>query len=249
MANSGTKTSMTVVAVGPGDPRFLTLRGQQALREADLVVGFKTVLDVVQQWTQDADVRPMSYRDQEEVLEEAAAQAAQGKRCVVCCWGDLNVSARELLERVRRRVDQVELIPGVSSVQIACARAGLSLEDVLFITLHKRAESADDLAELVHYLKDNRRNIILLPRPWDLMPAGIAAKLLEQGVPGGRRMTVFQRLTLDDEQQWHGTLEDCAAISQEFSDLSILVFPIEPSPEPSPGPADDAARSNGTDNG
>ena len=226
MASNETKTLMTVVAVGPGDPRLLTLRGQQALHDADLVVGFKTVLDVVQPWIQGAAVRPMSYRDQEEVLEEAAVQAAQGRRCVVCCWGDLNVSARELLERVRRRVDQVELIPGISSVQIACARAGLSLEDVLFITLHKRAESTDDLAELTHYLKENRRSIILLPRPWDLMPAGIAAKLLERGISADRPITVFQRLTMDDEQRWDGSLEACAALTQEFSDLSILVFPI-----------------------
>jgi len=243
MAGNETKTSMTVVAVGPGDPTLLTLRGQQALREADLVVGFKTVLEVVEPWTKDADVRPMSYRDQEEVLKEAAAQAAQGRRCVVCCWGDLNVSARELLARVRRRVDLVELIPGISSVQIACARAGLSLEDVLFITLHKRAEPDGDLEELVHYLNDNRRNIILLPRPWDLMPAGIAAKLLEQGIPANRPVSVFQRLTLEDEQQWHGSLEACAAISQEFSDLSILVFPLK-APDAPAGTAEGAAPNN-----
>lgn len=241
MTSNETKTSITVVAVGPGDPMLLTLRGQQALRDADLVVGFKTVLDVVRPWTKDADVRPMSYRDQEEVLEEAAAQAALGRRCVVCCWGDLNVSARELLERVRRKVEQVELIPGISSVQIACARAGLSLEDVLFITLHKRQESTEELAELVHYLQENRRNIILLPRPWDLMPADIASKLLEQGITADRPVTIFQRLTLEDEQRWHGTLEACAALSQGFSDLSILVFPLGPPA----GSADGAAPKNG----
>ena len=170
MTNTDKKTSITIVAVGPGDPRFLTLRGREALRQADLVVGFKTVLDVVQQWTGAAAVRPMSYRDQEQVLEDAAAQAAQGLRCVVCCWGDLNVSAAELLRRVRNKVDEVELIPGVSSIQIACARAGIPLEESLFITLHQRKDSEEDLEELVRYLKENRRNIILLPRPWDLMP-------------------------------------------------------------------------------
>ena len=185
------KTSITVVGVGPGDPQLLTLRGQQALRQADLVVGFKTVLDVVQPWIEGAAVRPMSYRDQEQILEDTAAQAAQGHRCVVCCWGDLNVSAWELLQRVRSKVDRVELIPGISSVQIACARAGISLEDVLFITLHQRKEPVEDLAELVHYLKDNRRHIILLPRPWDLMPAAIASNLLEQGIPGDRPVTDF----------------------------------------------------------
>jgi cobalt-precorrin-7 (C5)-methyltransferase len=216
---------MTVVAVGPGDPQMLTLRGRQALENADLVVGFKTVLDVVGQWTSHAEVRPMSYRDQEEVLDYAQAQVRQGRSCVVCCWGDLNVSAKELLARVRRRADHVELIPGVSSIQIACARAGIFMEESLFITLHKRADTDSDLDELVHHLDEGLRNIILLPRPFDLMPPLIARNLMEAGISQQRLLTVYQRLTLDGEQSWSGTLEECAASPNEYSDLSIMVFP------------------------
>lgn len=205
---------------------MLTLQGQQALQKADLVVGFKTVLDVVTPWLAGAEVRPMAYRDQEEVLEYAGNQAALGKDCVVCCWGDLNVSARELLVRVKRRVDRVELIPGISSVQMACARAGISLEDVVFITLHQRKEPVSDLLELVHYLNENKRHVILLPRPWDLMPAGIASQLVSEGIPGSRPLTIYQRLTLEGEEAWHGSLEECASLSREFSDLTIMVFPI-----------------------
>ena len=215
---------MTVVAVGPGDPRMLTVRGRQALEAADLVVGFKTVLDVVTEWCGDAEVRPMSYRDQEEVLEYAAGQAGQGKNCVVCCWGDLNVSAHELLARVYRRAETVELIPGVSSIQIACARAGIALEESLFITLHRRDGSEPALAELERYLREGLRNIILLPRPFDLMPPGIASDLVAAGISAERPVTVYQRLTLEGEKAWSGTLQECADLSEEFSDLSIMVF-------------------------
>ena len=215
---------MTVVAVGPGDPRMLTMRGRQALEAADLVVGFKTVLDVVTEWCGGAEVRPMSYRDQEEVLEYAAGQAGQGKNCVVCCWGDLNVSAHELLARVYRRAETVELIPGVSSIQIACARAGIALEESLFITLHRRDGAEPALAELERYLREGLRNIILLPRPFDLMPPGIASDLVAAGIPAVRPVTVYQRLTLEGEKAWSGTLQECADLSEEFSDLSIMVF-------------------------
>ena len=216
--------SMTVVAVGPGDPQMLTLKGQQAIADADLVVGFKTVLDVVEQWAR-GELKPMTYRNQEEVLEYTQGQAQQGKKCVVCCWGDLNVSANELLERVHRRADHVELIPCVSSIQMACARMGISLEHSLFITLHNRVEIGAVLDEATHYLKEGRRNIILLPRPYDLMPAGIAARLIEAGIAPDRPLTVFQRLTLEGEQRWDGTLAQCAATTEEFSDLTIMVFP------------------------
>ena len=216
---------MTVVAVGPGDPRMLTMRGRAALEAADLVVGFKTVLDVVAEWCGSAEVRPMSYRDQEEVLEYAAAQVGQGRNCVVCCWGDLNVSAHELLARVYRRAETVELIPGVSSIQIACARAGIALEESLFITLHRRDGSEPALAELERYLREGLRHIILLPRPFDLMPPAICGDLITANLPPGRPVTVYQRLTLEGEKAWSGTLQECANLTEEFSDLSIMVFP------------------------
>ena len=225
MSSDNNTASVTVVGVGPGDASFLTLRGREALEQADLVAGFKTVLDVVQPWLSNAEVCPMSYRDQEDVLEYAIGQAREGRRLVVCCWGDLNVSARELLARVRKRASRLELTPGVSSVQIACAREGISLEDALFITLHQRREVAEDLEELVHYLREGRRHVILLPRPWDLMPPAIAAHLLEAGFPADMPLRVYQRLTFDDEQRWSGTLKECADFAGEHSDLTILVFP------------------------
>ena len=225
ISDSGDKgKSITVVAVGPGDSDMLTLRGREALINADLVLGFTTVLNVVRPWLEHAEVRPMTYRDQEEVLEYAEGQVKAGKRCVVCCWGDLNVSARELLARVRRRADNVKLVPGISSVQVAMARTGISLEDAVFITLHKRADTGGDLDELVHYINEGRRHIIMLPRPFDLMPAGIATGLLDAGVCGDLPMAVYQRLTLEDEKRWSGTLRECSAIEEEFSDLSIMVF-------------------------
>ena len=89
------------------------------------MLGFNTVLNVVRPLLDHAEVCPMSYRDQEQVLEYAGEQVKQGRKCVVCCWGDLNVSARELLERVQRRADSVRLVPGISSVQVAMARTGI----------------------------------------------------------------------------------------------------------------------------
>ena len=223
-SNSKRKAQITVVAVGPGNPELLTLEGRQALKDADLVLGFNTVLNVVRPLLDHAEVRPMSYRDQEQVLEYAEEQARQGRNCVVCCWGDLNVSARELLERVRRRADSVRLVPGVSSVQVAMARAGISLEDAVFLTLHKRADSGSELEELAHYVNEGRRHVILLPRPFDLMPASIASGLLDLGAGEGVDVRVYQRLTFEDEQRWAGTLGECSKLTDEFSDLSIMVF-------------------------
>ena len=228
MSLNHSDTSIAIVAVGPGDPSLMTLQGREILENADVVAGFKTVLDVVQPWLTNAEACPMTYRDQEDVLAYVESQALLGKRCVVCCWGDLNVSARELLARVRRRAGKVELTPGISSIQMACARSGISLEDAVFITLHQRRGASDDFSsdveEVVHFLKDGRRHVILLPRPYDLMPSGIAKELVSAGIAGDRPVTVFQRLTLDGEKRWDGNLDECGEITEEFSDLSIMVI-------------------------
>ncbi len=224
MTSGNDGTRVTIVGVGPGDNGFLTLKGKQAIEEADLVAGFETVLKVIRPFAKKAELCSMAYRNQEDVLDYAVGKVKEGKTLVVCAWGDLNVSAKELLERVKRRVDHVELVPGISSVQIALSRSGLSLEHVVFVTLHVRDGAGSALEELVHYLKEERRNIILLPRPYDLMPAGIAAGVIQEGVSGDRPVTVYQRLTLDDEQSWSGSISECAAITTEFSDLSIMVF-------------------------
>ncbi|PKB70983.1 MAG: precorrin-6y C5,15-methyltransferase (decarboxylating) subunit CbiE [SAR202 cluster bacterium Io17-Chloro-G6] len=221
-ANDGAR--VTIVGVGPGDNGFLTQKGKQAIEEADLVAGFETVLNVIRPFAKKAELCSMAYRNQEEVLDYAVGQVKEGKSLVVCAWGDLNVSAKELLDRVRRRVDHMDLVPGISSVQIALSRSGISLEHVVFVTLHVRDGAGSALEELVHYLKEGRRSVILLPRPYDLMPAGIAAGVIEAGVSGEHTMTVYQRLTHDDEQSWSGSIAECAAITTEFSDLSIMVF-------------------------
>ena len=215
---------ITIVGVGPGDPDLLTLKAQYVIRSADYVAGFETVLGPVRRWIT-GEAMPMRYRDQEDVLERLAAHAEAGKSCVVCAWGDLNFSSKELLDRVRRRAD-VELIPGISSVQVACARLGLTMESSLFITLHARDGHEEGLRELTENLKHRRRNLIVLPRPFDLMPATIAALLLEAGTPADTPLWALQRLSFTDETICEYTLASLADEEAEFSDLTIMAFPL-----------------------
>jgi len=216
--------TITIVGVGPGDPDLLTLKAQEVIRSADYVAGFETVLGPVRRWIT-GEAMPMRYRDQEDVLERLAAHAEEGKTCVVCAWGDLNFSSKELLDRVRRRAE-VELIPGISSVQVACARLGLTMESSMFITLHARDGHEEGLRELTANLKHRSRNLIVLPRPFDLMPATISALLLDEGISPDTPLWTLQRLSLSGESIREYTLASLAEEEAEFSDLTILAFPL-----------------------
>ncbi|HXG42206.1 MAG TPA: precorrin-6y C5,15-methyltransferase (decarboxylating) subunit CbiE [Dehalococcoidia bacterium] len=212
-----------VVGVGPGDPEFLTLKALRLLQEADLVAGFSTVLAVVRPHIRGETV-VLTYRDQEEGLARLGQAAREGKRCVVCAWGDPSVSAAELVGRVRRAHPCVEVVPGVSSLAVACARVGVPLEESLFVSLHRREGGEDALDELVEALALGRRHLFAFPRPYDLMPAEMARRLLAKGLQGDRPVLVLERLTLEGERLVALSLGELAQ-RDDFSDLTVLFFP------------------------
>ncbi len=207
------------VGVGPGDLELLTLRARRLLEEADIVAGFATVLKVVEQIGRGKRVI-LTYKDQEEKLDEVASLHKSGRRCVVCFMGDPSFSGHQLLARVEKACgERVEVIPGISSVQLAAAKAGLAFEDLVFVTFHKRGDLERDKGFLASALQLGR-GAIVLPHPWDFMPRDIAGDLLARGVEPDREVIVFESLSLD-ERTWKGRLD---ALSGDFSDLSIVVI-------------------------
>jgi len=76
----------------------------------------------------------------------------------------------ELIARVERHCGKVDRIPGISSVQIACARGGLAMEETLFFTLHARDGIQAALEEIVAAAAAGKRHLIILPLPWSFMP-------------------------------------------------------------------------------
>ena len=225
-------STIAVIGIGPGDPDLLTLKARDVLQNADVVAAFESVLVPVRRWIR-GEARSIRYADQEEVLDDIASLSRHGKRCVVCVWGDVTFSARELIDRVRQRVDCVELIPGVSSAQVACARLGLDLERSLFVTLHVREGFRDAMRELLVAVRSGARNVVLLPRPWDLMPAAIARELVQEGVEEATEVCVLEQLTLPAERITRFTLTSLASSALDFSDLTIMVFPVPRAESPS----------------
>ena len=79
--------------------------------------------------------------------------------------------------------------------------------------------------ELSEMLRGRKRNLIVLPRPFDLMPAAIAARLIDEGIASDTPLRTLQRLSLPEETISEYTLSSLASEEAEFSDLTILAFP------------------------
>ncbi|HZC34880.1 MAG TPA: cobalt-precorrin-7 (C(5))-methyltransferase [Chthoniobacterales bacterium] len=209
------------VGVGPGHLDFLTRIGQELIEQADVVVGFSAVVDLIRSLVNpNGRIITIGYKDQVERLDEVARLHRAGANCVVVFMGDLHFSGFQFLERVERACQhRVETIPGISSVQILASRCHVCFDETTFITFHRRGDIGPFQEHLVHVLEDNR-NAIVIPRPWDFMPAAVAKLLLARGVSPDHPTEVWEHLT-QSEAAWKGVLGGCLS---EFSDMSIMLI-------------------------
>ena len=216
------------VGIGPGNLEYLTPRGERAIREADVVVGFETVVEFVGDRI-GAELLTCGYRDEAEALETFAERVAGGETGTAVLMGDPNHSGYQFVGKVQAAVDRpLRLVPGISSLQVAASRARTPMEDATFVTLHKSGDLSADRERLRQEVGD--RHLLVLPRPYDLMPGEIAVELVESGAAPSLPALVFERLTHPEERTTRTTLgrlaEHAGGIGPEytpFSDLSVLV--------------------------
>jgi cobalt-precorrin-7 (C5)-methyltransferase len=214
------------VGIGPGNPEYLIPRGARAIRSADVVVGFETVVEFVREEIS-GEALTCGYRDEPAVLARFADRVAEGASGTAVLMGDPNHSGYQFVGKVQSAVDApVEILPGISSLQIAASRARTPMEETTFATLHKSGPIEADLRRLERDVGD--RHLPVLPRPFVWMPERIAHRLLEYGAPDCETL-VLERLTHDDESITRTSLSRLAADidakeGTDFSDLSVLAI-------------------------
>ena len=232
--DEGTDDPVYAVGIGPGAPEFLTPRGERAIVEADVVVGFSTVVEFVEPVATDGtELLSCGYRDEAETLVTFADRVAGGDSGTAVLMGDPNHSGYQFLGKVERAVRSaapdrpVRVVPGISSLQVAASRARTPMEATTFVTLHKRGDLRSELQRLADAVGD--RHLLVLPRPFDRMPGDVAVVLLDEGAAPDLATLVLERLTHADEAIHRLDLGDLAEYAggdgrddTPFSDLSVL---------------------------
>jgi len=127
---------VVLVGGGPGDPGLLTLRGYQALADADVVVVDRlaplAVLDGLREGVEIVDVSKIPrgrFTPQEEINDVLVSRAREGRIVVRLKGGDSFVFGRGLEEVIActEAGVAVEVVPGVSSAIAAPELAGIPL--------------------------------------------------------------------------------------------------------------------------
>ncbi|MGQ9823910.1 MAG: precorrin-6y C5,15-methyltransferase (decarboxylating) subunit CbiE [Desulfotomaculales bacterium] len=206
---------IAVIGVGPGGEDYLLPAARKAAARADVLVGGKRALALFKELGKEEVV--VDSR-----LERIAAYLKENrnKKIAVLVSGDPGFYS--LLEYLRRHFsrEEIEVVPGVSSVQLAFARAGLAWQGATFFSLHGRDRERLMAEEVLPALKTKNRVALLTDARFP--PQRIALSLLENGL-GGKKMLVGENLSYPGERFVAGSPAEVAASREEFSNCVVLV--------------------------
>jgi precorrin-6Y C5,15-methyltransferase (decarboxylating) len=199
------------------------------LGRADLVIGAGRTLDLLQ-----AQLRPGAIRRE---LGGAIAAVpgwireaqADGLRCVVLATGDPLCHGIAAYLAARLCIEAIEVLPNVSTIQLACARVGLPWQDLRIVSVHSRdagewVEGAGPGHGLYALLQAASRHerLAVLTSP-DNTPGRIARMLVAEGLGETFQLAVAERLCQPQERILTGIgLAEAAA--REFAEPNVVLL-------------------------
>jgi len=215
------------VGVGPGSPKYVTEIVKEILQNCDIVIGYKYTLKIIENLIKGKEIYEITMKDQEESYQKILPELGN-RTLVIPFTGDVNFSESEVVDRLIEIFGKVEIVPGISSIQVAASRAQIPLDKSKVITMHVTTSIEDKKLELQKALIDGF-SVILVPRPWPNQPdkhfmaSEMAIYLREHGFDTDKmKVHVFEAITTDSETSFVGTVKDLEG--KEFSDLSVIVF-------------------------
>jgi len=211
---NSTLSKIHIVGVGGDGLAGLTARGREILTSADMVFGSDPALRLLPEVNAE---RIRIGADLQEVLEKLRANFGT-KRMVVVAGGDplFYGVARYLCDRLGK--DRFEVLPHVSSMQLAFARIKETWEEAYLTDLSTR--SLDDILDRVR-----TSETVGLFTSENHHPARIARELLVRGLDYFRAY-VCENLGGPDERITQGELVDIQNMS--FDSLNVMILKRKP---------------------
>lgn len=205
-----------IIGIGPGANEYLTKKALDTVKMSDYTVGSTRAIDLFD------DVQnkiAFNVKDLLDKLEEGVQLAVDGNTVSILSTGDPGFSG--VLNTVLRISNEknfpkenIEVIPGISSLQLAAAKCHIQWDNANVMTFHGR-ENIEDILPVIN----NGKVTIALP---SRKVKDMAQFLIDNGVEEDRNVTVCERLSYPDEKIVNSTL-NCIAQS-EFTYMCIIII-------------------------
>lgn len=148
-----------MVGIGPGDIEHMSFKAYRVIKEAEVIVGYNTYIDLIQELISPGQTVIGTGMMQEiDRCEAAVKQAVGGKKVVVVSSGDAGVYGMagivlELIEKFAA-YNQItyEVVPGISAVNAAASTLGAPLmHDFAVISLSDLLTPWEKIRERVEH--------------------------------------------------------------------------------------------------
>ena len=214
------------VGVGPGSPNYVTGIIKDVVSKCDVVIGYGYTLKTIEGLLDGKQIIEVNMKNQEDAYQKIAGE--ENHTILVPFTGDVNFSESEVVDRLIEIFDEVEIIPGISSTQVAASMAKVPTDKSKVITMHISTSIEEKKLELQKALIDGY-SVVLVPRPWPkvpekhFMPSEIALYLKRNRFDTSKmKVHVFEAVTTEMQTKFEGVVSDLEG--KEFSDLCVMVF-------------------------
>lgn len=205
-----------IIGIGPGSSEYLTKKAIDTVKMSDYTVGSTRAIELF------SDVQntiPFNVKELVDTLDKGVKLAVEGNTVSILSTGDPGFSG--VLNTVLRLSDEndfskenIEVIPGISSLQLAAAKCHIQWDNANVMTFHGR----ENIEEILPVINNGKTTIALPSRKVKDM----ARFLLDNGVDEDRKVVVCERLSYPDEKIVESTLKDIA--DSEFTYMCIMVI-------------------------
>ena len=129
-----------VIGIGPGGKEYMTLEAIEAIKNSDVIVGYKTYINLIEDMISDKEVVQNGMRKEIDRCKMAVEIAKEGKNVAVVSSGDSGIygMAGLILELVVKEDDdiKVKVVPGVTaSIAAASVLGAPIMHDFCHISL------------------------------------------------------------------------------------------------------------------
>lgn len=201
---------LTVLGLGPGSMDYITPAVLHKVQSAETIIGGKRNLAIIKAFTKGKQVK---------CIDQALSQLLDyiklhmGKKMVIVASGDAGFYG--ILDFVKRNFheDEIDVIPGISSMQYMFSRISESWWDAYLTSVHGRESDYIDKLGKYHkigILTDKRHN-----------PQYIARELVASGYSEAE-VIVGENLSYSCEKIRYFKASDLAGVEDEFG-LNVVV--------------------------
>ncbi|MCX7401961.1 MAG: precorrin-6y C5,15-methyltransferase (decarboxylating) subunit CbiE [Planctomycetia bacterium] len=198
-----------IVGIGDDGVDGMTAQARRLLEAADVLLGPESCASLLPEAIA-ARLQPSLSLD--ELVERI--EGAGSKRIVVLASGDplFYGTARYVCAKLGK--DRFEVVPHVSSMQLAFARVKESWEEAFLANL-----SGQSIERVIDKIRSSETVGLFTSEQWP--PSAVAKTLLEEGI-GAFQAYVCENLGSPDERVTQGSLADIAADS--FGPLNVMIL-------------------------